>query len=224
MQINARQRPDLLSASLRLLLLAIGRGIPRTATTATRATRHKGLAGQGVRNQIARRCEGLPKPAAGRYHLREPVKGRFAIPAGRPLTGPLRRKSGSRRVWGRVVGCRETGPRQAAVTGARPRVSSPARNPRHAATWASVCRPSPRPGATRTSLLGRVPLQPVILGWPTRQALQTPRSGSKPRHWSRISRSSCQVHTIELSRFGQIKLTAATGIHRRTPSPHRRSC
>jgi hypothetical protein len=33
-----------------------------------------------------------PNPLREGMHLREPVKGRFAIPTGRPLTGPLRRK------------------------------------------------------------------------------------------------------------------------------------
>jgi hypothetical protein len=47
---------------------------------------------------------------------------------------------------------------------------------------------------------------------------------ARPPRRSRISRSSCQVHAIELSRFGQIRLTAATGINGRALSPHRRSC
>jgi hypothetical protein len=44
-----------------------------------------------------------PNPLREGTHLREPVKGRFAIPTGRPLTGPLRRKfrqlSGLREGW-----------------------------------------------------------------------------------------------------------------------------
>jgi hypothetical protein len=53
--------------------------------------------------------------------------------------------------------------------------------------------------------------------------LRTPRSHSRPRRRSRISRSSCRVHAIELSRFEQIKLTAATA-PRGAPSAHCRSC
>ena len=56
-----------------------------------------------------------PNPLREGTRLRESVKGRFAIPAGRPFTGPLRRKfrqlSGLGEGW-----LRATEPRQAAVT------------------------------------------------------------------------------------------------------------
>jgi len=136
----------------------------------------KGPYRQGTATRSLEGARTSPNPLREGTHLREPVKGRFAIPAGRPLTGPLRRKF--RQLSGLGEG------------------------------W---------PGGRTTSGCGHI-------GGATRQASRTPRSDSRPRRRSRISRPSCQVHAIELSRSGQIKLTAATGIKGRVPSPHHRSC
>jgi hypothetical protein len=95
-----------------------GRDWPTQATDPRRHADNraqKGLARRGPQS-VRWKVQGPPpNPLREGTHLREPVKGRFAIPAGRPLTEPLRCKFRQLSGWGegwsgdRTSGMRRSG-------------------------------------------------------------------------------------------------------------------
>jgi hypothetical protein len=74
------------------------------------------------------------------------------------------------------------------------------------------------------ALLDQDPLQPVILGGTDPPSIADAKIRLEAAAPVTHQPVELPAHAIELSRFGQIKLTTATGINGRAPSPHRRSC